>query len=355
MIKKRYDFLDLLKAIAIYFVILIHVIPKYNIILEPNINSYIGYIIRLFIEGVPIFITINGYLLINKKFDEKKHFKKIIKLIILLLIWALIETIFFSNLYKESLTIIYFLKNIFKNKYNGTSWFLFTIIPLYILFPIIKYIHDKNKKLYNYLFIVVTIFSVGKNFISLILNLIAVIFSNFSSLFNEIVNFIQRLSPFDLDLLYFIFYFMLGGYIFENSKKLNKKNKKQIVILSLASILTVIAYALTMCRISGTLYKNNYNYYTIFLAIIIVGMFVITSSYKYKGNIFNKFIRALGNNTLGIYFIHSLLYKTLYHLFKPVFPNIGTVLLYSLFILILSLIISVVMKKIPIIKKIVTI
>lgn len=55
-IKERYDYIDLIKAIAIFCVILIHNFKApFDFISNPKPSAYLGYMIRLIIEGVPIF------------------------------------------------------------------------------------------------------------------------------------------------------------------------------------------------------------------------------------------------------------------------------------------------------------
>lgn len=75
--KKRYDNIDLLKFIAIFMVITLHV-PLYftDFINAKQFPNIIQYSFRLVSEGVYIFIFVNGFLLINKPFNLNKHIKK---------------------------------------------------------------------------------------------------------------------------------------------------------------------------------------------------------------------------------------------------------------------------------------
>ena len=62
--KKRYDNIDLLKFIAIFMVITLHV-PLYftDFIKTQNIENFIQFSFRLISEGVLIFIFVNGLLI----------------------------------------------------------------------------------------------------------------------------------------------------------------------------------------------------------------------------------------------------------------------------------------------------
>lgn len=65
--KKRYDYLDLLKFIAIIMVMCLHVqIWSDNFIEDKSVWKVFSYACRLISEGVPIFVAVNGFLLLKK-------------------------------------------------------------------------------------------------------------------------------------------------------------------------------------------------------------------------------------------------------------------------------------------------
>ena len=71
---ERFNNLDLLKVISIYFVILIHnFYVDVDYIVNNNVETYLSAFIRLFIEGVLIFVFVNGFLLLGKKLNFSKH------------------------------------------------------------------------------------------------------------------------------------------------------------------------------------------------------------------------------------------------------------------------------------------
>ena len=94
----------------------------------------------------------------------------------LLIIWSLILTISIKIIYKEPLKISEVLKNVFvtdiTNKYTGVLWFLQNLIMLYLIYPILKTVHDNDKKIYNYLFILLLISTSFINILDLISQLI---------------------------------------------------------------------------------------------------------------------------------------------------------------------------------------
>jgi surface polysaccharide O-acyltransferase-like enzyme len=93
--KTRFEFLDLLKGIGIYFVIIYHYNNLTSNILESHgfVNYFHYYIKSLFSACVPLFFFANGFLLLNKPLNLKKHVYKMIRIIIISVIWGFITVL----------------------------------------------------------------------------------------------------------------------------------------------------------------------------------------------------------------------------------------------------------------------
>ena len=336
MEKVRYKYIDLIKLIAIMCVIVLHSINlKINFIDNNNVKQYIQFLVRILIEGVPIFVCINGFLIINKKFDLKKHLSKTLKIFIILLIWCIIDIITIKLLRNENINIKNIIENVMltdiSNTYTGTLWFLQNLIMLYLVFPVLKVLHDENKKIYNYLFIIVGIFTVGLKFVNSILIIvqdmsnikIAIYFSTFFSKYNPIQN------------GSFLFFFMLGGYIFEKKEILEiKKNRIYCVLIGIISIGLAFLLGVITSKVSKHMVSDSFNYCTIFTGPIIILMFTIFYKWNEKDKIYNKLIMDIGKNSLGIYLVHKIV-----------------IVFFPICILITSYLIIKIIRKIPIIKK----
>lgn len=127
---KRYAYIDLIKTIAIIMVIILHSgLLKTDFMTLKSVKSVIQYAIRIISEGVPLFVMVNGFLLLHKdKFELKKHLKKILKIFILLILWSIIYIIIETILMKGQFSIGLIFKNVLttdiNNKYTGILWFL---------------------------------------------------------------------------------------------------------------------------------------------------------------------------------------------------------------------------------------
>ena len=354
--KKRYDNIDLLKFIAIFMVITLHV-PLYftDFIKTQNIENFIQFSFRLISEGVLIFIFVNGFLIINKPFDLKKHIKKVIKVFFIMIFWGIINVIVFSLIRNETLSINKIIKETlnlkFTHLYSGHLWFLQNLISLYIFFPIIKIVHDSNKKVYNYLAITMIFFSVGINFLNSICQLICKL-SNIENLSAMILNNFNKINPYINNM--FLCYFIIGGIVFEKKNIFeNKKNVFYAVMLGLISWIIAIAFGYTMSKLNNKTYTENFNYNQIYLIITIIGLYALSTLYINKNNnLLNRFITSVGKNTMGIYLIHCIILEILKKYINIWNASFFQRLVISFDVLIISWLISIMIMKIPKVNKI---
>lgn len=346
--EKRYDYIDLLKCIAIFMTVSLHTGLWHTNFINNGISSFIEYCIRVVFEGVPIFILINGFLIMHKQIDIKKHFKKIIRILFILLFWSLVSVLIillFNKTENISLNLIVneVLNTNIANYYNGHLWFLQSLLVLYIVYPVIKVVYDKDRRIYNILFVLVIFFTFLPNLLITLKDL-----TNFNIL-SEINNFIVRLNPFRENI--FLFYFMFGNYLYEKNDKISK-NSKKIIIISIIIYVFIILLSLFIFKHNSIKFKDNYFYGSIFLTIIILGLFTISKFYKPKRvNLITKVINSLGKNTLGIYLIHFMITKIFNNYFAISSYNFLTRLSYTIFVITISYILTIIIKKIPLLKK----
>lgn len=353
--KKRYDNIDILKTISIFMVILLHTLTwKTNFLENENFKTYATFFTRILCEGVPIFVLVNGFLIINKEFSFKKHLKKILNIFIVLMIWSVIDIIAIKLILGESIQIKEIVKNIFltdiNNQYTGPLWFLQSLITLYIMFPVLKVLHDNNKKVYNYFFIIVTVFTVG---LSLINNILLIVDSKLKiDLCYYFNTFFKNYNPIRNGS--FIFYFMLGGYLFEKREVFEKrKNRLIMFLIGIISWIAAFALAILISKTTGKQVASNFNYSSIFMAAMMIGLYAITYKYVNKNHFYNKMIMDIGKNTLGIYLIHKILTIAGLSVIKQ--NSYSQNLLFSIIIFITSYVLVKMIKKIPIIKKMIEI
>ncbi len=97
------------------------------------------------------------------------------------------------------------------------------------------------------------------------------------------------------------------------------------------------------------MFDNGWDgYYSIPCLLMTISMFLIFRRMPYIDGRIGKFVASIGANTLGIYFIHLLVIKTLNpYFYEKSSSSITVHLLYSLVILVCAWIMTVVLKRIP--------
>ena len=307
-LKKRDPSLDLLKAIAMLMVVILHVgLFHGNFIAHPKIGTYIQYAFRLLSEGVPLFVVVNGYLLLHREGnDYKKIFRKIKKIAIIFCGWALFMILIKMVIWHHPLPfneiVITFLKTDISNKYNGVLWFLQNLIALYFLVPLIKLIRDQSIVFYRYFFGLAFVFSIGLNALRFVTNVL-VAFTGMNHIL-DLNAFIGHLNPIGNG--HFIFFFMLGDFIWQYREKL-KENVRNCVVAALVFWGGAAGIAIAVSLKTHKIYPESFNYGSIFMVFIIIGWFAVASLYKGNNERIRKIIESIGANTMGIYLMHTIL------------------------------------------------
>ena len=335
--KKRILYLDIIKVIALFFVIFNHtddiLISSYMYI--RIIHNSLFYLSK---SAVPLFLMVSGALLI----DKKDSIPKLIKRIIRVLIPLIIITIIWSLTHAKEINILNMLNPFDVNYFPYWLWYLQAIILVYILLPSIRKIILKYKKSSiewrKYKIIIITITT-----------LFAIAFTIYNIIFKKNMMIVTNLLP--MPILYFIY-----GYIL--SKEKISKKVKNISIISLLLTLTIPTFIATKLMLLKQSYFFLDDYRNIYTFIITTSLFIIIKYYfeNYnKENMFTKIITHLSKNSYGIYLLHVFVIEYLLNtsFMKELieFNKLEAIfILIILVVIILDIMISI-LKRIPGIKK----
>lgn len=345
--KKRFDNLDLLKAVAMMMVVSLH-IPVWEVAypMEQFPQLLPNYAFRLLMEGVPIFVMVNGFLMFHKReLRLEMHLKKIVHFLLLLIVWSFLMIIGGMVIRQEetiSLEIIltYFFNTSVWAKYTGVLWFLQSLIGLYLVMPVLKVLYDGNYKYFKYLFYVVAFFTVGIDAIEMLIDLLALV--AYSEVALLIPGYLERFSIFSDG--YFVLYAMLGGMLLKHKESIEKK---RVLFIGLGVGAWIMAI---LCGVP--LGPNpSFNYGSIFMLFLLVGWYAATLSYQNQGKWYHKVISSIGENTLGIYFLHIFVIAIV-RMILP-YESFGVRVVQWGIAFVASWIGSLIMKKIPVVKELV--
>lgn len=303
--KKRIDGMDAMKAMGILMVLSLHVsLWSTDFIREPSGIKVLEYALRLISEGVPIFVMANGFFILNRRsLDLRAHCKKMLKMFILFWVWGLILVIAGHGI--KDLSIGYIVKcilgTISGSEYTGVLWFIENLLALYFIYPLLWEIFQKRFDLFRYLFVLIMIFVAGTDTVELLRD--ALSGGHLENLLNDLLFFINRFNFAGNG--WFLLYFMLGGMIRKYSDYI--QNKRAIfTAFGFGSWLLSVWFGYYMSIKRGYIYDEWFNYGSIFMIIILVGLYAMLSGYRNNGGLGGRFIASVGQNTFGIYLSHFM-------------------------------------------------
>lgn len=298
----------------------------------------------LVIWCVPIFIMISGALFLNPEKEIGIH-----KLYVHNIFRIFTSFVFWSFVYAS----YNFIGSEDSNRINGWiiqflgghfhMWFLWLIIGLYILTPILRKI-SKDKKLMYYLILISIFFNFAIPFLLGITDI-------FIPAFQPIVRIIQsHLTNLNLQTIGgYITYFFLGYYL----RVINLNKKKEILLIILGTLISIAIVGTTYMSFQSVFSSKGelFQFCSLYALAQSVSVFLICKRFFHEKE--SKTISFLSKYSLGIYLIHMLIiYLLVLHRITPTIlnPIIGIPLM-SLLTFLISIGATVLISHIPIIKK----
>ena len=347
--KQRIFYFDLLRVFAAICVIVIHVAGPYQAGTSPeSVDFIISNIFNSITHAsVPLFVMISGSFMLDEKrqISTKQFLKKyVLNIAILLVVWTslyTLKTIGMSILRSESYSLKDFLEDFLLADGGLHLWYLYMIIGLYLITPILKlFVCEKNKNKVLYLIIILSIFT----FIPSMLNAFNNEYVNiFSSLFSKI----------GLNAGAYIAYYLLGWYL--ANFQLQKKHRILIYILGFLGLLYTILVGQFVSMAEGTIAENVYKVTALHLFFYSASLFILFKQLfqNTKPSKFTSFISHLSKLSFGVYVIHLVVISV----FTRIVPDnvfiLVKLILVSLATTVTCFLVSFIISKIPLIKKLI--
>ena len=336
---------DVLKVLAMFGVIMIHVSAMYmpdqaNTTLSFQIGNLMNSFTRC---SVPIFFMVSGALLLNedKSFTMHKMFRSIGKTLCLLYSWSFIYTV-----------LLYVLLPILKhNPLDWPTiihtfvfgyihlWYLFALIGIYLVTPILKLIIKKDNMKYIEWYLLLSMIVI---FIIPITNFLIYLFTH-QKFLTEYAN------KFDVTIFNsYCAYFVLGWYL--RNKSFSKKQTKLIFILGIAGILMTLFGAYFLTGVLNLGYQKFHSLKTINIFFYSVLVFMLIQKHIHIFEPMRNVIEWLSKRSFGVYVAHVLVLIVVAKVITISNPVVSLLVVFSVTAA-LSILVSFVMGKLPIIKK----
>ncbi len=299
MENKNIIYVDILKIIASIAVVIIHVVAiEWYTINPTSLRWQALNIADSFCRwAVPIFVMASGILLLNPEKDitlKNVFIKYIKKIVILLVFWQIVYALvpFINSEFKVSIGMIV-------NKYFASHyhlWYLYMLIGLYLITPIIKSIIDKNNdKIIEYFLILWGVFQLLVPMINTII-------------YGNRVN--MTIPNFNMSLIMgYVGYYILGYYL--SKKRYSKKTRIIIYALAVLSVICIVVGTSIIKIRENTRFAEQffYDYLTLPVCITAIAIYLIVrelcGKLKFKEKI-RAIIKKIVKLSLGVYLAHPM-------------------------------------------------
>ena len=298
MMKHRNIQLDVVRCVALFLIVLCHT----NIGLE----NAAPYIVKLkwFVGkcGVPLFLIISGYLNLPMKYEDKEFISKRFKRVFLpFLFWSILYVVLDLIIHNRTFSVNIFSEDCFLIASSAHLWYIYAILALYLITPIIsEYFQKCSKNMFQF-------------YLSIWL---------MSALFTYYYHWTGH-AFFDHNFTYvtyylggYLGYYILGYYIKRFSPALifSQLNVRNSVIIGSLFFLAIFFISIGYFILNMTTVEIS-KYVTIVPILFSVITFSILWKIKVKNIRVTKVIDSLSKYSFGIYLIHEIVIIYVFPLF----------------------------------------
>lgn len=352
--KPRWVYLDLCRILAIFFVVFGHVVAsQWHIdpIGSANwtiLNTYAS----IFRFCIPLFFLISGALLLapDREISLKKLYgNNILRFIICILFWGSVYYLYVIYRWApEDFTWKLFITQILGG-HPYQHWFLFEIIGLYMILPILKLI-TKNREACKYFLLLWGFFQIAATSLRLTENLFFQTDSAAWHWINELLHFADNTTPGMV--MGYSGYMVLGYYLHETPPKPRNRHIIQVLGIAGAAVTAIANYAI--CVRDGVRLETFSNNFSAAVGIAAVAVFItFRALFPTTTQKPNKRLTTLSEYSFGVYLAHDFILVFLREqgFTAGLFTRVLSPFVVALAIYGLSLLVVFIIKRIPILKK----
>ena len=348
----RILYIDILRVVSVFAVVLLHTSAPLveDLYISGSKIWWIGNIIDSATRWcVPVLIMVSGRLMLcSKREMEISSFLKgrLRKILIPLLVWSFIYMAWYGDISpKLDISVItLFIRNFYEGNVHVHLWYLYMLVGLYLITPIIKtYVNNTDSCNLKY-FIMIWFIANG--------------------IIGFLEKFIEARTDFNLSFFHWsIGYYVLGFFLCKQNI-----SKKIVNILYVAGIIglmiTIYATYILTKNNDGILVPHFYSYFSPNVIFMSISIFLLFRNINWKRvidkkNWLNKLILNLSNKSFGIYLVHLLVLDNI--LLKIIKIPINTryvyiggeIFLVTMLTFLISYFIVAALQKIPLLRNIV--
>lgn len=301
----RVEYIDVLRVLSMLSVVFLHTAAGS---LRGNIGSAVWHISNVLTSimsiSVPVFFMISGAMLMSSKKTLSIEFtykKRISKMFIPFLVWSIAAIAYYQApnlLHTGTIDWRAVAKKLVIMPSQAAAvhlWFMYALIPLYILSPILKKLVDTmTEDLVKYMLIIWLAFS---SFLPTVASLAPVKFQP-----------LLVLDPnYNLNIMNgYLGYFLIGYYLLNYGERISKKLLIGIIAVDTA----VISLGSWWKTIETGSYSEIFKVYSrLFILILSIAVFLLAKELMAERRLprtVSGILQVLSNTSFGVYLLHNL-------------------------------------------------
>ena len=362
---ERKVYLDVLRAIAIFSVVVIHVAANNWYSTEVTSLEWQAFNVydSLVRWSVPMFVMISGALFLdpNRAVPIRKLYRKnVVRIVVAFIVWSLAYVLFGLYVTESIHTKSQIFSHLVKGEYH--LWFLWMIVGLYIVTPILRRV-TSSPKATRYFVIVALVFSFCiptiEELASSLLPLLGI--DQLSKAFDIMTKAYGQMR-FHLTLS-FVAYFVLGYYL--SQKSYSKGQRGAIYALGIAGFAFIVLYSRFIAMQTGEAY-GFYDWMLLPVMLEAVAIFVLARQAdekriaRIKGadeSLAMRAVRFVSVRSFGVYLVHIMVLR-LFMMLTPLNPvainPLLSVPIIAIIVFAISLAISALLHRIPVVGRYIT-
>jgi len=316
--RQRFGYLDIVKCIAMLSVCLYH----FPLIAETSYSSPLaaGTLISRYFRGlnavcVPLFMMVNGALVLNAPFDFKKHALRTARLFIGVYVWYILTQVI-GHLARDGAAyvaqrlprIVY--SALYLYEYDGVAlthlWFVQMLVAVYVLLPLLRAaMETKDAQLRR-----------GFALFAGVMVCLCFLVHDFDHVKGVLpglryldLSCFETMNPVRGIYGAMIVYFLLGGWLHKRHHVLRSLPVWMPVLMILGGSAALFIEWLTMTKKTETLYDIVYYGYNCLPTLAMsTGVFILAMKAGMRQSApVERLTRLVGRNTLAIYYTHWIL------------------------------------------------
>ena len=351
--RKRIYYFDILRMVGCLCAVMVHSTSTFAGHDMGSLNFWIAHVPNAAARFVvPIFVMMSGALMLDERyhFTVKKQVGHIVKMLCFFLFWSVLYSGVFNVVlpytHGQAIDAEKAVRAVIEGPYH--LWFCFTIVGLYLIVPLLRlWVKPENKKSVGYFILLALVFAF----------LLPQLIEHGGAFFSPIGVFTKTMN--DLNLRYvggYTAYFLLGWYL----HNFEIPHRKLIYLLGILGTAVTVLGSVLVSNLLGQKHML-YEHLSVHMFLESAALFLFFKN-KYGGYtpvktaLRTRIVMLFSANSLGIYAAHVLFIDLLEKYLLVSMPYFDKVWVHSTVVFALaslaSLLASMIMRKIPVLKKI---